>query len=332
MAQVAEPYIRRQAIRHLEKGRVVIFAGGTGNPFFTTDTAAALRAVEIEADAMLRGTHSGVDGVYTDDPRTNPDATLLDEVTYIDVLNRGLKAMDSTAITLCMDNELPIVVFDLLGKGNVRAILEGKLDRYAGPMTDRSVPTMSHELIELVLEDARREDGQGGRARPRAEFAAIRTGRAAPALVEKLVGRLLRHRGAAPAARRVQVPEARMLVINPYDKGSLGAIEKAIQHSDLGPQPEQRRPGHPPRVPAAHRGAPQGAREGRASTWPRTAGSRSATCAAPPATTSTRSSRTATSPRTTSTRAEKELDKLTHAHEAEIDKALEQKEQELLEV
>jgi uridylate kinase len=125
MSQVAEPYIRRRAIRHLEKGRVVIFAGGTGNPFFTTDTAAALRAVEIEAGAMLRGTHSGVEGLYTDDPRTNPDATLIREVTYLDVLNRGLKAMDSTAITLCMDNALPIVMFDLLGAGNVRSILEG---------------------------------------------------------------------------------------------------------------------------------------------------------------------------------------------------------------
>jgi uridylate kinase len=125
MSQVAEPYIRRRATRHLEKGRVVIFAGGTGNPFFTTDTAAALRAVEIEADVMLRGTHSGVEGLYTDDPRTNPEATLIREVTYLDVLNRGLKAMDSTAITLCMDNALPIVMFDLLGKGNVRSILEG---------------------------------------------------------------------------------------------------------------------------------------------------------------------------------------------------------------
>jgi uridylate kinase len=125
MAQVAEPYIRRRAIRHLEKGRVVIFAGGTGNPFFTTDTAAALRAVEIEADVMLRGTHSGIEGLYTDDPRTNPEASKLDEVTYLDVLNRGLRAMDSTAITLCMDNSLPIVVFDLLGKGNIRSIVEG---------------------------------------------------------------------------------------------------------------------------------------------------------------------------------------------------------------
>ncbi len=126
MAQVAEPYIRRKAIRHLDKGRVVIFAAGTGNPFFTTDTAAALRAVEIEAHAMLRGTHSGVEGLYTDDPRTNPDAELIPEVSYLDVLNRGLKALDSTAITLCMDNGLPIVMFDLLGKGNVKAILQGE--------------------------------------------------------------------------------------------------------------------------------------------------------------------------------------------------------------
>src|SRR4030081_1058230 len=111
MPRVAEPYIRRRAIRHLEKGRVVIFAAGTGNPFFTTDTTAALRAVEIEAGVILRGTHSGVDGIYTDDPRTNPAATKLDRVAYIDVINQGLRAMDPTAVTLCMEHKLPIVVF-----------------------------------------------------------------------------------------------------------------------------------------------------------------------------------------------------------------------------
>ena len=125
MSQVAEPYIRRRAIRHLEKGRVVIFAAGTGNPFFTTDTTAALRAVEIEAGALLKGTHSGIQGVYDDDPRANPDAEFLTEVTYIDVLQKGLKVMDSTAISLCMDNKLPIVVFDLMGDGNVGSILAG---------------------------------------------------------------------------------------------------------------------------------------------------------------------------------------------------------------
>ena len=126
MAQVAEPYIRRRAIRHLEKNRVVVFAGGTGNPFFTTDTTAALRAVEIEAGVVLKGTHSGTDGIYTADPNVDASATKLDEVSHIDVLQKGLKAMDSTAITLCMDNELPIVMFDLLGEGNVKAILRGE--------------------------------------------------------------------------------------------------------------------------------------------------------------------------------------------------------------
>jgi len=125
MSQVAEPYIRRRAIRHLEKGRVVIFAGGTGNPFFTTDTTAALRAAEIDAEAILMG-KNGTDGVYTDDPRTNPDAVKLDRVSYIDVLNRGLKVMDATAITMCMENDLPIVVFDLLDDGLILRILQGE--------------------------------------------------------------------------------------------------------------------------------------------------------------------------------------------------------------
>jgi uridylate kinase len=124
MSQVAEPYIRRRAIRHLDKGRVVIFAAGTGNPFFTTDTTAALRAVEIDADAILMG-KNGTDGVYTGDPRTDPDAELLREVSYIEVLNRGLKVMDSTAITLCMDNDLPICVFDLMGH-NLAGLLAGE--------------------------------------------------------------------------------------------------------------------------------------------------------------------------------------------------------------
>jgi uridylate kinase len=126
MPRIAEPYIRRRAIRHLEKGRVVIFAGGTGNPFFTTDTTAALRAAEIEAEAILKGTHSGVDGVYTADPKLDPTATRYDEISYIDVINLGLKVMDSTAITFCMDNDLPIVVFDVLAPGNIRSLLEGQ--------------------------------------------------------------------------------------------------------------------------------------------------------------------------------------------------------------
>jgi uridylate kinase len=126
MAQVAEPYIRRRAQRHMEMGRVVIFAGGTGNPYFTTDTTAALRAAEVGAEAILKGTHSGVDGVYTDDPLLVPTATKFSEVGYIEVLNRGLKVMDSTAITFCMDNQLPIVVFDVMRPGNIRRAIEGE--------------------------------------------------------------------------------------------------------------------------------------------------------------------------------------------------------------
>jgi uridylate kinase len=126
MPRIAEPYIRRRAIRHLEKGRVVIFVAGTGDPFFTTDTTAALRAAEIEAQAILKGTHSGVDGVYTADPKLDAAATRYDEISYLEVIQKDLKVMDSTAITFCRDNSLPIVVFDLLTPGNTRSILEGR--------------------------------------------------------------------------------------------------------------------------------------------------------------------------------------------------------------
>ena len=125
MADIAESYIRRRAMRHLEKGRVVIFAAGTGNPYFTTDTTAALRAAEIGADAILRGTHSGVKGIYTADPKLEPDAELLEQVSYIEVIQQGLQAMDATAITMCRDNDIPIVVFDLMERGNIRSILDG---------------------------------------------------------------------------------------------------------------------------------------------------------------------------------------------------------------
>lgn len=126
MAQIAEPYIRRRAIRHLEKGRVVIFAAGMGNPFFTTDTPAALRAVEIEADVLLKGTHGGVDGVYTADPRTHPEAEKLAELSFMDVVSKDLRVMDLTAITFCKDNELPILVFDVMTPGNIRRALQGE--------------------------------------------------------------------------------------------------------------------------------------------------------------------------------------------------------------
>lgn len=124
MRELAEPYIRRRAMRHLEKGRIVIFAAGTGNPYFTTDTAAALRAMEIGAEAILKGTK--VDGVYTADPVKDPGAKRYDVISYIDVLKHNLKVMDSTAITMCMDNDLPIVVFNIKIQDNIRNLLKGK--------------------------------------------------------------------------------------------------------------------------------------------------------------------------------------------------------------
>ena len=132
MAQVAEAYIPRRAVRHLEKGRVVIFGAGLGQPFFSTDTCAAQRALEIGADAVLKGTQ--VDGVYDADPRKNPDAVRFDRLDYGEVLRRGLKVMDATAISLCMDNGLPIVVFDLMGEGNiVRAVRGEKIGTLVSP-------------------------------------------------------------------------------------------------------------------------------------------------------------------------------------------------------
>jgi uridylate kinase len=126
MAEVAEPYIRRRAIRHLEKGRVVVFAAGMGTPYFTTDTSAALRAAEIEAEMLCKGTHGGVDGVYTADPRLDPTATRYDEVSFMEVVAKDLQVMDLTAITFCKDNGLPIRVFDLMGPGNIVRALGGE--------------------------------------------------------------------------------------------------------------------------------------------------------------------------------------------------------------
>lgn len=131
MREVAEPYIKRRAIRHLEKGRVVIFAAGTGNPFFSTDTTAALRAAEIEAEAILMA--KKVDGVYDSDPKLNPNAKRFDELTFLEVLNKGLKVMDSTAISLCMDNNIPIQVFNINGNGNMmKAVLGEKIGTFVG--------------------------------------------------------------------------------------------------------------------------------------------------------------------------------------------------------
>ena len=146
MQELAEPYIRRRAMRHLEKGRVVIFAGGTGNPYFSTDTTAALRALEIDAQAILKGTR--VDGVYDSDPLVNDDAKLFRALPYIEVLNRGLKVMDSTAITLCMDNALPIIVFNLKSP-NITRVLAGE-----------DVGTLVHDDAGISSAQGRNDGGE----------------------------------------------------------------------------------------------------------------------------------------------------------------------------
>lgn len=139
--EVAEPYIRRRAMRHLEKGRIVIFAAGTGNPFFTTDTAAALRALEIHAEAILMA-KNGVEGVYDSDPAKNPEAKFIDELTHRDAIERGLKVMDSTALSLCMDNDLPIYVFNMADESNIDRIVSGEK---VGTLVCSSVPASTSE-------------------------------------------------------------------------------------------------------------------------------------------------------------------------------------------
>jgi uridylate kinase len=142
MAQVAEPYIRRRAIRHLEKGRVVIFAAGTGNPYFTTDTTAALRALEIGAEAILKATQ--VDGVYNADPKKDPTAVRFEKLDYLEVLQRGLEVLDNTALTLCMDNKVPIIVFELMRAGNIKRVIWGEsIGTFVGGTSKGATPAVS---------------------------------------------------------------------------------------------------------------------------------------------------------------------------------------------
>ena len=343
MAQVAEPYIRRRAIRHLEKGRVVIFAGGTGNPFFTTDTAGRAAGGRDRGRGAPEGHPLGRRRrLHRRSPKLDPDATKLDEVSYLDVLNRGLKVMDSTAITFCMDNELPIVVFDLLGQGNIRSIVDGQAigtlvhrdgcepgDRRTRSL-DQEHPMTDDDMIAMVLDDARDKMGKAV-AHARAEFAAVRTGRAAPALVEKLPVDYYGTEVPLQQLAGFTVPEARLLVISPYDKGVDGRHREGDPAVRPRPQPEQRRPGHPPHLPAAHRGAAQGAREGgqgHGRGGPGRAPQRPPR--RPPRARGAREGRrhlrrtSSTGPRRSSTSSPTQ-------QEAEIDVALEHKEQELLE-
>ena len=194
MQEIAEPYIRRRAIRHLEKKRIVIFGAGLGKPYFSTDTTAALRAAEIEADAILMA-KKFADGVYDSDPKTNPNAIKFDELTYNDIITKELKVMDATSTTLCKDNNIPIIV------------------QQAEDRMNKSIEALKHE------------------------FASIRTGRASVALLDKVMVDYYGSPSPINQVANISVPEPRMIVIAPWDKTMIGAIEKAILQSDLGLNP-----------------------------------------------------------------------------------------------
>lgn len=226
MRQVAEPYIRRKAIRHLEKKRVVIFAAGTGNPYFSTDTTAALRAAEIEADVILMAKNN-VDGVYNADPRKDESAVKYESLSYLDVLKDGLEVMDSTASSLCMDNDIPLIVFSIMEEGNIkRAVIGESIGTIVrGNNVSKEVLTQTKEKMEKAIAAYQRE------------LATVRAGRANPSLLDKVTVEYYGAQTPLNQLSSINVPEARMLVVTPYDKSAIGDIEKAILKADLGITP-----------------------------------------------------------------------------------------------
>ena len=252
MAQVAEPYIPRRAIRHLEKGRVVIFGAGAGMPYFTTDTVAAQRALEIHADIVLMS-KNGVDGVYTADPRTDPSARKLDTITFDEALRRGLKVVDAAAFSLCQENKLPMLVFGAEGEDTIaRAVAGEKIGtlitaEHRPPAADRRRTAIrrpgtsaSKEATEHVIDETlfeAEEKMERAVEFAKEEFAAIRTGRATPAMFGRIV---IDYYGAPtplPQMASIAIPEPRMVIIKPHDPSQLKAMEKAIRDSDLGVNP-----------------------------------------------------------------------------------------------
>jgi len=227
MRQIAEPYIRRKAIRHLEKGRVVIFAAGSGNPYFSTDTAAALRAAEIEADVILLA-KKGVDGVYDSDPHKNCNAKKFEQLRYIDVLNMGLGVMDSTATSLCMDNRIPLIVFGIDKPDNIVKVVLGE-----------KIGTEVKEEWCMYLDVHKEAEEKMKKTISvyKDELMGIRAGRANPALLDKIS---IDYYGVLTPLNQVasvSAPEPRLLVIQPWDANTIPQIEKAILKSDLGLNP-----------------------------------------------------------------------------------------------
>ncbi len=235
MNQIAEPYVRHRAIRHLEKGRVVIFAAGTGNPFFTTDTASALRASEINAEVMLMA-KNGVDGIYDDDPKTNPNAKKIDEISYADIIKKDLRIMDTSACALCKQNNIPIIVFDFKASGSLVKIMNGEsVGTYVSYFIIKEKQIMSEALEELFLFGEEKMEKAVGQMKR--DFASVRTGRANPGILDKV---LVDYYGVPTQLRQmsqVTVSEGTTLVITPYDKTIIKEIEKAIIKAEIGVAP-----------------------------------------------------------------------------------------------
>ena len=224
MRQIAEPYIRRRAVRHLEKGRIVIFGAGTGSPYFTTDTTAALRAAEINADVILMA-KNGVDGVYSADPKLDESAVKFDEISYSDVLAKDLKVMDQTAITLCKDNDIDLCVFNMQEDGNIAKACDGQLS------------LEENNMINMILDDASDRMQKAIEAYQR-DLATVRTGRATPAMLDRV---MVNYYGSPTPINQmagVSVVEGRQLVIKPFDKSALKDIEHGIYEADLGLTPQ----------------------------------------------------------------------------------------------
>jgi ribosome recycling factor len=258
VSEVAEPYIRRRAIRHLEKERVVIFAAGTGNPFFTTDTAAALRALEIGAEAILMAKNR-TQGVYDGDPNEDPEARFLPELTHLEAIERGLKVMDTTGAVV-VHGQPPA---DPRVRARGRQHPPGRRRRSGSARSSRHPEGGRMAAIEDFLADAKRRMDKSIEATHQ-EFNSIRTGRASPALLDRIAIDYYGTPTPLKSLASISAPEARLLVVQPFDPGAIKNIERAIQESDLGSHAVERREGRPAADPRAHRGAAEGSREGRA--------------------------------------------------------------------
>ena len=247
MERVAEPYIRRRSIRHLEKGRLVIFAAGTGNPYFTTDTAASLRAMEIGAEIVMKATK--VDGVYDKDPNKHKDARMFRRLSYLDVLNRNLGVMDSTAISLCRDNNLPILVFNMTKPGNIRRVLLGEplgtmvLDERREPAPARTWQPRQSErqgrtpMINDIVKSLQGDLEKGIEAFRR-ELGKVRTGRANLSILD---GVRVDYYGTPTPLNQVascNVADARLITIKPWERSLIPEIEKSIRAAQLGLNPQ----------------------------------------------------------------------------------------------